>query len=213
MFSVPGLLLKLNKFYQDVAELKRLRYVTTYLTPEVVQLRGDGEAIENAIRYALGHAFDDAISGTIQLNVTYDASNLYVTISNPENHVSYGEQRFEVSFFKEDQSIENDMVMKWQMNDIEMSDLLIHVIQSIIDKKQLMNQAIESQDLHKLKTLIHGAKGVTGSYKMEEFFRLFCELDEYLKVNPNISLSSDKQIIQYFKSIEEVINKIPKHYL
>jgi len=194
MFSVPRLLLKLNRLYQDVAEVKRLRYVTTYLTPEVIHLRGDGDAIENAIRYALGHAFEDARSGTIQLNVTFDASHLCVGISNPENNVSYGERRFKVDFFPEDQAVENDLVQKWQMNDIEMSDLLVHVVQSVIQKKHLMDQAVLEQDLYKLKLLVHGAKGVTGSYKMDEFYEVFCTLDNYLKSNPILILKCDETI-------------------
>lgn len=209
MFSIHQLLLDLNEYFQGIADQKKLRYVTQYLTPEVNIVRASESDLKPILIRRIHQAFEESINGTVQVTVTYVAPNLLVNIINTESNTTYGDTLFPLEYHAEDQLLEQDMVRKWQMRDIEMSDLLLLVLKSILERINAMEAAYDTGDYDTLKLMVHSAKGLTGSYQMTELYEVFIDFDAHMKSVTFI----DDVTADYMEQIKTILSLIPERYL
>ncbi len=261
-FSLPELLLDINRNYQPHAEHKHIRFIVKFEQSRPLNLFGDVYRIKQILNNLLSNAIKFTSKGFVELVVSYDQPMLQIKVSDSgigiplemqkkvfdvfsqsdmsttrvyggtglglaiceklvENmqgtielvsEVNKGTQFTVELMLTEDLSVDTseyeDLVIKWQMKDIETADLLELVLADIPEQVDQMKHFIEAHDISALKEAVHRLKGLTGNFKMEEFYVIFVEFDQYLMT----AEKTDQMMNRFFGEIENVVSSIPMKY-
>lgn len=101
-----------------------------------------------------------------------------------------------------------DLVIDWQIKDIEISDLLELVVQSLPERIEAFDTAIDAQDKASLGEAVHALKGLAGNYKMTELYVPLVAMDLALKGSDHIS----DLFFEHYAEFLEQFERIPKRY-
>lgn len=101
-----------------------------------------------------------------------------------------------------------NIVVMWQLKDIEISDLIEMVVNSLPDRISKFDKAIEDNDIQSLGEYVHALKGVTGNFKMTELYKPLVMMDEMLKQHGLM----EENFYQAYQNFMKAYSHIPQKY-
>lgn len=140
---------------------------------------------------AICKQFSQLLQGDIKVSSTLGQGTIFL--------VKVKVEEADVSSIPGETLLEN-----WIKEDLDLADLVIETVQELPERMDKLKEAFDTGDIEAFKSDIHGLKGLTGNYQMEELYQLISGINDEVKEDePN-----DEAITLYLNQAVDMVVRV-----